>query len=441
MGRSSALRRETVAPIETLGPEVGKRIRAARQARGLSLAQVGGEDLSRSFLSLVELGRSRISLKALSIVASRLDLPMSYFLEGDVAPRAAAAELLLDQAESTIQRGDPGAAIAMLTDADVPDSLEARLGLVRAQALLAADRSRDAVHTAEAALLIAQRLNDMQREAALRYIIGAALYRQGAWDEAVPCLRRVVEDLADIEDHDPSLLAKATVCLGHIHYARGEIDLAIDYYTRARDLFGVVTNLDSMASVYSGLSLAHWRKQDYTTALHYSKLSLAMYERRQNLLGAATELNNIATRQVELGDLVAARDAAKVGLERARQVGSPEVEAIAHSTLAEVSLKQDLFEEAEHEASEAVALAVREGSPARIGGWTVLATLAERRGDHERVDELYGKALAELQRSEQHLHHADVAVAYSLALRRRGETDRAFDLALQAAQMKSIRSA
>jgi transcriptional regulator with XRE-family HTH domain len=65
---------------------IGHRIREARQARGMSLAQLGGEDLSRSFLSLVETGRSRISLRALAIVADRLDLPMRHFVDALDSP-------------------------------------------------------------------------------------------------------------------------------------------------------------------------------------------------------------------------------------------------------------------------------------------------------------------------------------------------------------------
>src|SRR5947209_14678293 len=90
-----------------LGAEVGKRIRAARLERGMTLAQVGGDDLSRSFLSLVELGRSRISLRALAIVADRLDLPMSYFLDDSAGGTHAAAELLVDQAEVALALRNP----------------------------------------------------------------------------------------------------------------------------------------------------------------------------------------------------------------------------------------------------------------------------------------------------------------------------------------------
>jgi tetratricopeptide (TPR) repeat protein len=406
----------------------------------MSLARLGGDDLSRSFLSLVELGRSRISLKALSIVADRLELPMSYFLEGDMAPRGATAELLLDEAQASIERGEPSRALELLDVAELPESAKARAGNLRATALVASDRAREAVHVAEEALLLAQRQHDIPREAQLHYIIGAALYRMGAWDEAQVSLRRVIDQLTG-ENEDSALLAKATVSLGHILFVQGDVDGSISYYSRARDLFGVVTNLDSMATVYSGLSLAYEKKQDFSTALHYSKMSLAMYERRQNLLGAALELNNMAMRYIEMHDFESARASASTAAERARQAGSADIEALAHSTLAQIALDTEQLEEARTHAETAITLSPDDTSLARIDGWTVLADLAERAGDHDRVDELYGKAMEQLDHIGQHLRHADVAVAYSLALRRRGDTDRAFDLALRAAQMKSARSA
>src|SRR5579872_218390 len=99
---------------ELLANDVGKRIRDARIERGLSLAQLGGEDLSRSFLSLVELGRSRISLRALRIVADRLQLPMSYFLEDEPIVRQAAIELTVDQAEAALAQHQPEEALRLL---------------------------------------------------------------------------------------------------------------------------------------------------------------------------------------------------------------------------------------------------------------------------------------------------------------------------------------
>lgn len=74
----------------------------------MTLAELGGNELSRSFLSGVERGHTSISLRALEIVARRLNRPIAYFVdereptsngdrrtEADQAELAAAYDLLL----------------------------------------------------------------------------------------------------------------------------------------------------------------------------------------------------------------------------------------------------------------------------------------------------------------------------------------------------------
>src|SRR5947209_7805473 len=112
--------------IDLQAADVGRRIRQARIDRGMSLAKLGGDDLSRSFLSLVELGRSRISLRALAIVADRLELPISYFLTDDPGTSETVAELTLDQAEAAIGGRKPREALRILDEVEVPDDLRAR---------------------------------------------------------------------------------------------------------------------------------------------------------------------------------------------------------------------------------------------------------------------------------------------------------------------------
>ena len=60
---------------------VAERLRAARQRSGLSLSQLGGQEFSRGFLSAVEHGRAGVSLRTLAILADRLGLPVSYFVD------------------------------------------------------------------------------------------------------------------------------------------------------------------------------------------------------------------------------------------------------------------------------------------------------------------------------------------------------------------------
>src|SRR5438094_6409883 len=56
------------------------RVRQARLEAGLSLAQVAGDDVSRTFIHFVEQGRSRPSIVVLGLIARRTGKPMSYFL-------------------------------------------------------------------------------------------------------------------------------------------------------------------------------------------------------------------------------------------------------------------------------------------------------------------------------------------------------------------------
>ncbi|TLY18015.1 MAG: helix-turn-helix transcriptional regulator [Nitrospirae bacterium] len=56
------------------------RVREARIDAGLSLAQLAGDDVSRTFIHFVERGRSRPSRSVLKLIARRTGKPMSYFI-------------------------------------------------------------------------------------------------------------------------------------------------------------------------------------------------------------------------------------------------------------------------------------------------------------------------------------------------------------------------
>jgi transcriptional regulator with XRE-family HTH domain len=51
-----------------------------RQTNGLTQAQLAGADFSHGYVSLVESGRTRISLRAAGILASRLGVPLAVLL-------------------------------------------------------------------------------------------------------------------------------------------------------------------------------------------------------------------------------------------------------------------------------------------------------------------------------------------------------------------------
>lgn len=440
MVKAATAERYAQTRVESIGADVGRRIRAARRERGMSLAQLGGEDLSRSFLSLVELGRSRISLRALSIVATRLDLPISHFLDDAPGVSDAMAELALDQAEAAMRRRRSDESLRILDEALLPEALRSRALWLRGCALLDLGRTHEAISVLQEALPLAERRDQPQMTTQIRYALGAALYTAGMHDEALTHLRRAIDSM-EPGTEDPVLMSKITVCIGHTLYVRNDTEAAIGHYTRARELFGPVGDLDTLGAIYSGLSQAYEQKGDLTGALRYSKLSLSAFEAKQNARLAASELNNLAVRYQDLGNLEQARECAEESIERARRTNAPDVEALAHSTLAQIYLRRQDFQAAAREAELASTIAPDADGLAQVDAWTVQAELAERDGDHARADELFQRALDVLKRSDLQVRYADIALAYSHALRDRGSTEQALDLALRAAEARSTRSA
>jgi len=88
MRRKRVVRQRSKGPIDA---RFGRRVRDLRVGAGLTQAQLAGADFSKGFISLVETGRTRASLRAAQIFARRLGVPLADLLEdgerGDVAAR------------------------------------------------------------------------------------------------------------------------------------------------------------------------------------------------------------------------------------------------------------------------------------------------------------------------------------------------------------------
>jgi transcriptional regulator with XRE-family HTH domain len=96
---------------------LGERIRARRKELGLTQTQLGGTDLTKGFISLVEKGRAKPSLETLLLLAERLQQPVAYFLEQGSALGAKALRVTLASGWTTLQQGDYTRAAAIFQDA------------------------------------------------------------------------------------------------------------------------------------------------------------------------------------------------------------------------------------------------------------------------------------------------------------------------------------
>src|ERR1700681_43060 len=61
-------------------------VKQARSEAGLSLAQVAGNELSRTAIYFVETGKAKPSMETLKLIAARTGRPLDYFLTPKATP-------------------------------------------------------------------------------------------------------------------------------------------------------------------------------------------------------------------------------------------------------------------------------------------------------------------------------------------------------------------
>jgi transcriptional regulator with XRE-family HTH domain len=114
----------------SIDPRLGERVRALRLAQNMTQAQVAGTDFTKGFVSQVESGKSRISLRVAAIIAQRLGTPISLLLAEDDGPQGeigVEAKLL-----SAIKRTEELEAYAVKTRSELRLALTAVRKLVEA---------------------------------------------------------------------------------------------------------------------------------------------------------------------------------------------------------------------------------------------------------------------------------------------------------------------
>lgn len=180
--------------------ELGRRIRAARVAAGLTQSQLAAGEVSAAYISRIEDGQRRPEVRLLERLANRAGTTAHELLTGVTPQEARSLELRLEHAATAIALGEPGRAVEQIDDA-----LD-RLGTYR----------------------------DPTLEVAALRIRAEARHRAGDLDGAIADL----EPLARSLSHDINALrAKIALCVCHSDRGLpGDADRAIAIGTEAEHL-------------------------------------------------------------------------------------------------------------------------------------------------------------------------------------------------------------
>lgn len=273
---------------------IGDKIRDLRKKIGLTQEQLAGDELTKSYVSQVELGRIRPSRKALEIIARRLSKPLGYFLENEDDLRTVDVLLKASDALLMSQRLD-----------------EAMVGLQEAQHL-------------------AERIGRDDILAQIQLTMGRVEQSRRDYVEAIKHFRAALERLSP--EDNPSQVISASTALGRAAEEAGLFHEAVAYFHRSVEVarLGADPRLRAAALTKFG---------DFCFRDHKWASALALYEEAYQAVGDSADKDaglavRIAAARCRLGQWDDAQASADQAVNALAQMASGESRAWLAADLA-----------------------------------------------------------------------------------------------------------
>jgi len=434
MRNSASQTKSTVSetPHVTPSATLGERVRSARRERGLSQAQLAGEELTKGFISQVESGLVRPSLRSLQVMANRLGKSLDYFLGDQLISAAKRATFHLLSAQAAAERSSwdevLASAGAALRQDPAPRERAKALRLL-ALADLSTGSRESAFDRVQEGLAILEAAADPAEYAQLLFIRAmnySAIGQLVAATESYEAARRTMDEY---EVTDPRLRARILVALGTMYRRLHRTAKALSAYDAALALAGRNSELALAARGYMGVAVSLYDSGELDGAISNYERALQLFERVSDTSFELMVTQSLAAVHLEHGDIAAARDLAQRALERGRAVGDDHWAAVAQVVLARVALVEGRAEDALATAEHAErALSVAGDDLQRGDALRVIGAAHDALGRAAESEQSYRASMALLEHIGDLADLSAVAAEFAQRLRARGKLEEAFEM-------------
>ena len=260
---------------------IGQRLRRLRLGRGLSQRELASPGVSYAYISRIEAGARRPSVKALRMLARKLGVSADYLETGseirDVDERElriADAELGLRLDEST-ERAET--ALRQLYDEAVSagDAIAAsRVSLALGLAAASAGRNAEAIERLEAGLEVAPVSPSLRPE--VFAALGRAYTATSRPDLAVELFERCLGEIAEDAPEDVAARLRFATYLGNALGELDELERAQTVLDAALERTDEVTDPHARVRLYRSLAQLNESRGRPLTALEYVRRALAL---------------------------------------------------------------------------------------------------------------------------------------------------------------------
>lgn len=422
---------------------LGNRIRQVRRIRGLTQTDVARPNLTKSFISLLESGRTYPSVGTLVALANRLQTSLALLLlETSELPRETTLTLLTlarAMAESAPPEAERLLAAGEALSAN-SDDLRADLMLTRGDIALAQNKPRDAERIFEETLAWARRrkLRAYEPRALIR-LAAVARQRQDEararqqLEEALELFRetrtlrsvegcdamltygemlsaqgrsaralRILEEVAQVSRRQdlPLILAKAQVGIARLRIASGQTPQAREALHAVRAALENVADTPDGAQAMREAGALLFQTGQTAEAHNMLQQALRMQERVGDTRNRSATLNELARVLNQQGKAAEAQAATRTALELAEAQHNQTNKAEILVTMAYIARQQRRWKQAVDFLREALEIFRKNRITAEVGETArELGMLLKERGEHAEAADYLAMAIS-TERSE-----------------------------------------
>ena len=419
---------------------IGERLRRLRRDRGLSQRELASPGVSYAYISRIEGGARRPSVKALRMLARKLGVTADYLETGSEIRDTEERELRIADAELELRLADDTAAAERKLETLREEALEAGDALAASRASIAlglaaahAGRNHDAISRLEAGLDLAGVSPSMRPD--VYATLGRALVASGETQRAVDLFDGCLEDVSRETPEDLPAQVRFTTYLSYALTDLGDLERAEDVLQDA------IAKAEDATDAYSRVRL-YWSVARLNDVQGRSAAALTYIRRAIALLDVTDDTLHLARAHLLAGSIMLSQgkvEGASRHYEVAERLFGPSAEpedlANLYADQSKLAVQRGDADEAIRCAEASIAAAANEYLHERGNALWALADAKALKGDVDGADEAFRQATDLLREHGHRRDHIEAYRSWGKFLRRAGREEEALEVLERAADL------
>jgi len=339
--------------------QFGQRLLLARGRAGLTQLALASPDLSKSFISLLESGRTFPSVETVIALGQRLSSSVAGLLMDLPELRLETALNLVHLAShmDLTARGDEAVKLVAAAEAllpDMPIDLRIRAALLRGRASIAANQLEEAARWVDDAVAMARRQRRPNRLGMALALKGEIEVRQRTYQAAVPLLEDATTMMQRAKEARTEECVRALVSLGTARWQLGQMTGARKAFARAGQLAARLRLTALRGKALTGLGMVEWMRRRLDSAVTYLTEAHDEMSQAEDVAEVSRVLSNLGLIRREQGRLDDALSALERALRIRERLADPRARSATLDEIAQVQLEMGRHADASRSARRAL---------------------------------------------------------------------------------------